>query len=47
MRVCNCVCLQVLNEDDVIYAEIILPIGSDGVLVQECESTEYACVRYK
>ncbi|XP_022593597.1 uncharacterized protein LOC111216370 [Seriola dumerili] len=37
---------NVMNTDDVIYADIILPAVSDRVLVLECESTEYACVRY-
>ncbi|XP_041661710.1 uncharacterized protein LOC121521652 [Cheilinus undulatus] len=37
---------NVVNADDVIYAEIMLPAGSERVLVHECESTEYACVRY-
>ncbi|XP_038582732.1 uncharacterized protein LOC119908885 [Micropterus salmoides] len=39
---------NVMNEDDVIYADIILPVlpGSDSMRVHECESTEYACVRY-
>lgn len=36
-----------MNADDVIYADIILPAGSDFVLVHENDSTEYACVRYK
>ncbi|XP_058470134.1 uncharacterized protein LOC131444033 [Solea solea] len=39
---CNAV-----NTDDVIYADIIHPSGSDSVWVHECESTEYACVQYK
>ncbi|XP_074471308.1 uncharacterized protein LOC141755894 isoform X2 [Sebastes fasciatus] len=35
-------------DDDVIYADIIFPVGPpDRVWVYECESTEYACVRYK
>ncbi|XP_034555648.1 uncharacterized protein LOC117824299 [Notolabrus celidotus] len=38
---------NVLNAGDVIYTEIMLPAGSDPVLVHEYESTEYACVRYK
>ncbi|GLD59692.1 uncharacterized protein AKAME5_001167300 [Lates japonicus] len=37
---------NVMNTD-VIYADIILPGGSDRVWVHEYESTEYACVRYK
>ncbi|XP_071333658.1 uncharacterized protein [Trachinotus anak] len=37
---------NVINTGDVIYAEITLPVGSDRVLVPECESTEYAYVRY-
>lgn len=43
-----CLCLKVMNEDDVIYADIILPVlpGSDSMRVHECEFTEYACVRY-
>ncbi|KAF0023273.1 hypothetical protein F2P81_023903 [Scophthalmus maximus] len=36
---------NVTNTDDVIYADIIVPIGSDRVWVNECETTEYACVR--
>lgn len=36
-----------MNADDVIYADIILPAGPDRVWVDECESTEYASVRYK
>ncbi|XP_032398807.1 uncharacterized protein LOC116706215 isoform X2 [Etheostoma spectabile] len=38
---------NVMNADDVIYADIILPAASDRVWVDECESTEYASVRYK
>ncbi|KAG8011191.1 hypothetical protein GBF38_005878, partial [Nibea albiflora] len=38
---------NVMNADDVIYADILVPVGSGVVWVQECESTEYACVRYK
>ncbi|XP_040920695.1 uncharacterized protein LOC121199814 [Toxotes jaculatrix] len=36
-----------MKTDDVIYADIILPVDSDRVVVHECESTEYACVRYR
>ncbi|XP_029352971.1 uncharacterized protein LOC115038242 [Echeneis naucrates] len=32
--------------DDVIYADITFPAGSDRVLISEKESTEYACVRH-
>ncbi|XP_027139691.1 uncharacterized protein LOC104924698 isoform X2 [Larimichthys crocea] len=38
---------NVMNADDVIYADILVPVDSGEVWVQECESTEYACVRYK
>ncbi|XP_051264648.1 uncharacterized protein LOC127368167 isoform X2 [Dicentrarchus labrax] len=38
---------NVTNADDVIYAEVSLPVGSGRLLVHECESTEYACVQYK
>lgn len=41
-----CVCFKVLKTDDVIYADICFSAGSEGVCVHECESTEYACVRY-
>ncbi|KAK2856408.1 hypothetical protein Q5P01_005143 [Channa striata] len=37
---------NVMNTDDVIYVNVILPAGSESVCVHECESTEYACVRY-
>ncbi|XP_026174701.1 uncharacterized protein LOC113137336 [Mastacembelus armatus] len=33
-------------DTDVIYADIILPVGSDRVWVTECDSTEYACIQY-
>lgn len=46
MKACACVCLQVMNMDDVIYADIIFPLGSDRVCVHECDSTEYACIQY-
>ncbi|XP_028997234.1 uncharacterized protein LOC114849707 [Betta splendens] len=36
---------NVLTSDDLIYADICFSAGSERVLVQECESTEYACVR--
>ncbi|KAM9703458.1 uncharacterized protein ACNS7B_002175 [Menidia menidia] len=36
-----------MNEDDMIYADIVLPVNPDSVLVQESETTEYACIRYK
>ncbi|XP_035807731.2 uncharacterized protein LOC118470852 [Amphiprion ocellaris] len=36
-----------LNTDDVIYADIILPVGSDRVFVQQWDATEYACIRYE
>ncbi|XP_034435821.1 uncharacterized protein LOC117758334 isoform X1 [Hippoglossus hippoglossus] len=39
--------INVMNTDDVIYAEIILPGGSDRVWVPDLESTEYSCVQYK
>ncbi|XP_019947123.2 uncharacterized protein [Paralichthys olivaceus] len=39
--------ITVVNTDDVIYADIILPSGSDRVWDHDCESTEYSCVRYK
>ncbi|XP_038158429.1 uncharacterized protein LOC119794788 isoform X1 [Cyprinodon tularosa] len=32
---------------EVIYAVITLPTGSDSMLLQECESTEYACIKYQ
>ncbi|CAK6962592.1 uncharacterized protein LOC122965585 [Scomber scombrus] len=38
---------NVMNTDDVIYSDIIFPVGSDSVRVHECGSTEYACIRYK
>ncbi|XP_054474763.1 uncharacterized protein LOC129107328 [Anoplopoma fimbria] len=38
---------NVLNADDVVYADIMLPIDPDRVWVHEYESTEYACVQYK
>ncbi|KAM4522865.1 uncharacterized protein PAE49_002421 [Odontesthes bonariensis] len=38
---------HVMYADDVIYADIILPVSSEAVQVQECETTEYACIRYK
>ncbi|KAK2890309.1 hypothetical protein Q8A73_018609 [Channa argus] len=37
---------NVINTDDVIYADVILPASADRVCVHECESSEYACVRY-
>ncbi|XP_076612887.1 uncharacterized protein LOC143336547 [Chaetodon auriga] len=36
---------NITNADDVVYAEVILPVGSD-LQVHEHEDTEYACVRY-
>ncbi|KAJ4928810.1 hypothetical protein JOQ06_004435 [Pogonophryne albipinna] len=38
---------QVVNADDVIYADIILPVSPDRLQVHDCDSTVYACVRYK
>ncbi|XP_074541725.1 uncharacterized protein LOC141802152 [Halichoeres trimaculatus] len=38
---------NVMDADDVIYADIMLPVASDFVLVHDNESTEYACVQYK
>ncbi|XP_029966240.1 uncharacterized protein LOC115401975 [Salarias fasciatus] len=35
-----------VNADDVIYADIIFPVGRQAAWVPECEPTEYACVRY-
>ncbi|XP_062266765.1 uncharacterized protein LOC133973129 [Platichthys flesus] len=37
----------VMDTDDVIYADIILPGGSDRVWVPDVEPTEYSCVQYK
>ncbi|XP_034006574.1 uncharacterized protein LOC117498529 [Trematomus bernacchii] len=38
---------NVVNADDVIYADIILPVSPDRLQVHDCDSTVYACVRYK
>ncbi|XP_047430016.1 uncharacterized protein LOC124999243 [Mugil cephalus] len=39
--------ISAVNTDDVIYADVIHYVGSDRVRFEECESTEYACIRYK
>lgn len=46
-NVCFCFCLQVTSADDVIYADVILPVASGCVWTRESESTDYACVRYR
>ncbi|KAL3052740.1 hypothetical protein OYC64_005296 [Pagothenia borchgrevinki] len=38
---------NVVNADDVIYADIILSVSPDRLQVHDCDSTVYACVRYK
>ncbi|KAK5903764.1 hypothetical protein CgunFtcFv8_007516 [Champsocephalus gunnari] len=39
---------NVVNADDVIYADIILPVSPDRLQqIHDCDSTVYACVRYK
>ncbi|XP_029984690.1 uncharacterized protein LOC115415305 isoform X2 [Sphaeramia orbicularis] len=37
---------DVMDEDDVVYAEVTVPLGLDRPWGPVCESTEYACVRY-
>ncbi|XP_036942223.1 uncharacterized protein LOC119012467 isoform X2 [Acanthopagrus latus] len=37
---------NVTSADDVIYADVILPVASDCVWTHESETTEYACIRY-
>lgn len=44
--VCVCVCLQAGDADDVVYADMVLPVVGDPARVPERESTEYASVRY-
>uniref|UniRef100_UPI0037E91D70 uncharacterized protein isoform X3 n=1 Tax=Semicossyphus pulcher TaxID=241346 RepID=UPI0037E91D70 len=36
-----------VNADDVVYAEILLPVASGRVLIQDSEPTEYAYVQNK
>lgn len=33
--------------DDVIYADVVLPVGSDRVSFSQGQDTEYACIRYQ